>query len=37
MGLWLSVLDRVCCGFGAKGIGEKRTFSGLMGKGLDER
>ena len=36
-GLWLSVLDKVCCGFGAKGIGEKRTSFGLMGKGLDER
>ena len=37
MGLWLSVLDKVCCGFGAKGIGEKETSFRLMGKGLDER
>ena len=37
MGLWFSILDKVCYGFGAKGIGEKRTSFGLMGKGLDER
>ena len=37
MGLWFSVLDKVCCGFGAKGIGEKETSFRLMGKRLDER
>ena len=26
MGQWISVLDKVCCGFGAKGIGEKGDF-----------
>ena len=37
MGLWFSVLDKVCCGLGAKRIGEKRTSFGVMGKGQDER
>ena len=37
LGLWISVLDKVCCVFGAKGIGEKETSFRLMGKGLDER
>ena len=33
MGLWLSVLDKVCSGFGAEGIGEKGDLLWVNGEG----